>query len=144
MSAQIWLLLIYKVPSEPTARRVYVWRKLKGLGAILLHDSAWVLPATPRTREQFQWLSAEIREMGGDSYLWDATLTGGQDHALIAQFTALADELFREILVDLAAPSADVAALGRRYQQALTQDYFHAELGQKVRDALLRAREDEA
>jgi hypothetical protein len=55
----VWLLLLYKVARQPSARRVYIWRKLKRLGALLLHDAAWVLPATPRTREQFQWLAAE-------------------------------------------------------------------------------------
>ena len=28
-----WLLLTYKVPPEPAAKRVSLWRKLKGLGA---------------------------------------------------------------------------------------------------------------
>ena len=30
---QEWLLLVHKIPREPTAGRVYVWRKLKQLGA---------------------------------------------------------------------------------------------------------------
>ncbi|MBI4631856.1 MAG: ChrB protein, partial [Chloroflexi bacterium] len=59
---QTWLLFHYKVPPHPTARRVYVWRKLQRLGALTLHDSVWVLPNTPRTREQFQWLATEIQE----------------------------------------------------------------------------------
>ncbi|HEV2458330.1 MAG TPA: Chromate resistance protein ChrB, partial [Ktedonobacterales bacterium] len=69
-----WVLLVYKVPPEPSARRVYVWRKLKRLGAILLHDAVWVLPATPATREQFQWLATEIEELAGSALVWEATL----------------------------------------------------------------------
>src|SRR5215470_17625520 len=61
-----WVLLVYKVPREPTAGRAMVWRKLKRLGALLLHDAVWVLPATPWTREQFQWLAVEIGELGGE------------------------------------------------------------------------------
>ena len=57
---QAWVLLHYKIPREPTAPRVSAWRKLKRLGAILLQDAVWVLPATPHTREDFQWLAAEI------------------------------------------------------------------------------------
>jgi hypothetical protein len=34
-----WILLVYKIPNEPSAGRVFVWRKLKKLGAILLHDA---------------------------------------------------------------------------------------------------------
>jgi hypothetical protein len=52
-------------PREPTAGRVYVWRKLKQLGAIAVQDAVWVLPVTPRTQEQFQWLASEIDELGG-------------------------------------------------------------------------------
>ena len=64
-SAEKWLLLAYKVQREPSANRVYVWRQMKQLGAIALQDAVWVLPETPRTREQFQWLAAEITELGG-------------------------------------------------------------------------------
>ena len=45
-----WLMLIYSVPRHPSASRLYVWRKLKRLGAIMLQDAVWVLPLTHRTR----------------------------------------------------------------------------------------------
>lgn len=60
-----WLLLTYRIPREPTSGRVYVWRKLKQLGAISVQGAIWVLPTTPRTREQFQWLASEILELQG-------------------------------------------------------------------------------
>ena len=72
---QSWLLFLYKVPHEPSSRRVYVWRKLKSFGAILLHDSAWVLPLTSRSMEQFEWLATEITALGGDALIWEARLT---------------------------------------------------------------------
>ena len=58
-----WVLLTYKIPREPTASRAYVWRKLKRLGALLMHDAVWVLPVTPWTHEQLQWLVVEIGEL---------------------------------------------------------------------------------
>src|SRR5712691_10206230 len=96
-----WLLLLYKVSPEPTARRVYVWRKLKRLGAILLHDAVWVLPPTPYTREQLRWLSAEISEMTGEALLWEARLLSNQDERLEQQFVAQADAGYGEILAAL-------------------------------------------
>jgi hypothetical protein len=96
-----WLLLVYKVPPEPTARRVYVWRKLKRLGAILLHDAVWVLPPTPYTREQLQWLSAEIVEMTGEALLWEAQLLSNQEETLSQQFMAQVETGCREILTAL-------------------------------------------
>lgn len=137
---QSWLLLVYKVPSEPTARRVYVWRKLKRLGAILLHDAVWVLPPTPYTREQLQWLAAEITELGGEALLWEGQLLlPDQNVALRQQFTAQTDAAYQEILTELARDTLDLIALARRYQQIKTTDYFQSELGYEVRHSLKSA-----
>jgi ChrB-like protein len=81
---QSWLLFLYKVPHEPSSHRVYVWRKLKRFGALLLHDSAWALPMSSRSLAQFQELAEEISKLGGDSLLWEARLAvGKQDEALV-------------------------------------------------------------
>jgi len=134
-----WLLLVYKVPPEPTARRVYVWRKLKRLGAILLHDAVWVLPPTPYTREQLQWLSAEIVEMTGEALLWEAQLLSDQEEALVQQFVMQVDTVYREILAALDKEEPDLVALSRQYQQIKASDYFRSPLEQEVRQALMAA-----
>lgn len=132
-----WILLSYKIPREPSAGRVGVWRKLKRLGALLLHDAVWVLPDTPRTREQFQWLAAEIVELGGTATTWEAkALLGMQDGALIQQFIEQVERVYGEILAELEAE--DLATLSKKYQQALAQDYFHSDLGKQVRERLER------
>jgi hypothetical protein len=132
-----WVLLLYKVPPEPSARRVSVWRKLKRLGALLLHDAAWVLPATPGTCEQFQWLAAEIEERGGSAMVWEATLRlEGQEDALMARFVAQAEAGYGDILTALRSPGADRPALARQYQQVEALDYFHTPMGARVREAL--------
>ncbi len=142
---QTWLLLLYKVPSEPSARRVSIWRKLKRLGAVLLHDAIWVLPDTPRTREQFQWLAAEIAELEGEALVWEARLgVAGQDEALVRQFLAQVEPAYVAILADLEQDDPDLTTLSRRYQQVQAQDYFHTELGERVRAALLAARREVA
>lgn len=141
MDKRTWILLIYKVPPEPTARRVYVWRKLKRLGAILLHDAVWVLPPTSYTREQFQWLVAEIIEMTGEALLWEAQLVASeQDEILLHQFNAQAEAAYSEILSALDKPEPDLAGLSRQYQQVKTNDYFGSPVGQRVREALVAAR----
>jgi hypothetical protein len=132
-----WVLLVYKVPPEPSARRVYVWRKLKRLGAILLHDAVWALPATPSTREQFQWLASEIEELAGSALVWEANLRlESQDSALVDRFVAQAEAAYRDILAALERPDADRAALSKQYQQVQAQDYFHVALGGVVREAI--------
>src|SRR5438874_2701085 len=118
-----WLLLVYKVPREPTALRASVWRKLKRLGAELMHDAVWVLPATDWTREQMQWLAVDILEMGGEAHVWEAQeLLGGQEERLVQQFQARLDAAYQEILDQLSAEEPDLLSLSRKYQQVQTQD----------------------
>ena len=136
-----WVLLVYKIPREPTSSRATVWRKLKRLGALLLHDAVWVLPATPWTREQFQWLAVEIGELEGEAYLWEShLLLNGQSDALMQQFQVRVDATYQEILDELEQDNADLVALSRKYQQVRAQDYFYSELGRHVRERLMNAR----
>ncbi len=136
-----WVLLVYKIPREPTASRAQVWRKLKRLGALLLHDAVWVLPSTPWTREQFQWLTVEIGELGGEAHLWEShLLLNGQVDTLIQQFQARVGAAYQEILEELSQEDADLVALSRKYQLIRAQDYFHSALGTHVRERLMSAR----
>ncbi len=122
---------------------MHVWRRLKRLGAILLHDAVWVLPPTAYTKEQFQWLTTEIIEMSGEVLLWEAQLISSeQDETLAKQFVAQADAAYHEILAALTQPEADLAALSRQYQQVKASDYFNSALGQEVRKALMTAKGD--
>src|SRR6476660_1118110 len=97
-----WILLVYKIPNDPSAKRVSVWRKLKRLGAVLMHDGAWVLPATDQTREQFQWLAAEIIELDGEASVWDSdAVPGAQEEALVREFTSQVDQMYQGIVADM-------------------------------------------
>ena len=135
-----WLLLVYKIPREPTAGRVYVWRKLKQLGAVAVQDAAWALPKTEKTREQLQWLAAEITELGGQSYLWEAEQIYSTDtQTLRNAFIETVEAEYREILAALKKKKRDLAELSKRFQQARSRDYFGSALGQEVRERLLSA-----
>ena len=136
-----WLLLHYKLPSKPSALRVYIWRKLKRIGALLLHEAVWVLPDLPRTAEQIQWLTAEIEERGGDAFCWRATsLLGIQEESLVQQFQEQVDAVYSDLLEQLKKSRPDVQEISRQYQQALAQDFFHSKLGRQVRDKLISTR----
>ena len=104
-----WLLLHYKLPNQPSALRVYTWRKLKRIGAILLHEAVWVLPDLPRTAEQVQWLTAEIQEMGGEAYSWRAdTILGNSDESIRQQFMEQVDAVYADLLNKLKKSSPDL------------------------------------
>jgi hypothetical protein len=139
-----WLLLTYKLAAEPSARRVYIWRKLKRLGAISIFEAVWVLPDSPRTHEQFQWLAAEIQEMGGEAMFWKAhSELSGQEEALVTHFSKHIDAAYQGILTRLEQHDSDLTALAHEYQQILPRDYFHSSIGQQVRQRLLVARGEE-
>ena len=100
--SQSWLLFLYKVPHEPSSHRVYVWRKLKRFGALLLHDSAWALPMSSRSLAQFQELAEEISKLGGDSLLWEARLAvGKQDESLIRALMAQVEPAIGDVPVKM-------------------------------------------
>jgi hypothetical protein len=140
-----WLLLIYRIPRDPTAGRVYVWRKLKQLGAVALQDAVWVLPGTPRTLEQFRWLSAEITELGGDATLLSAEQVYATDaEGMKKQFVEPVEAEYRAILTALEEEDRDLSALSRRFQQAQARDYFASEIGRQARERLLAARGGES
>jgi hypothetical protein len=132
-----WLLLHYKLPNKPSALRVYIWRKLKRFGAILLHDAVWVLPDSPRTAEQIQWLAAEIEEMGGDAFYWTAsTLLESQEESVRRQFEEQVDAVYSKLLKRLEKARPDLQEISREYQLAASQDFFHSKLGLLVREKL--------
>ncbi len=133
-----WLLLHYTLPAKPSARRVYIWRKLKALGAVVLQNAIWVLPDTVRTVEHFRWLVTEIQEMNGEASLWRSNLLLGLPEAtLIRQFQAQVDKEYAALLKKMDRKSANLAEVSRLYQQVAREDYFQSELGQEVRRRLM-------
>ena len=55
-----WLQLTYKVPSEPSQKRVWVWRRLQNLGAYALQNSVYLLPFSEEVEKYFPGFLAFI------------------------------------------------------------------------------------
>lgn len=64
------MLLTYRLPREPSAPRLALWRKLRRLGVAQLSDGLVALPADVRTREQLEWAAEEVEEAGGSAGVW--------------------------------------------------------------------------
>src|SRR5258706_4971086 len=74
-----WLLLVYRVPSEPTRLRSTVWRRLKSLGAIYLQNSAAALPASVAAERALRKLRrGSLGKAGTAVVLCSSGLEGGQ------------------------------------------------------------------
>lgn len=67
-----WLLLAHQLPSQPSRLRVKVWRRLQGVGAVLIRNSVYALPNSSEGREHFEWIRAEIVAQGGEATVFAA------------------------------------------------------------------------
>jgi hypothetical protein len=95
--SQDWLVLIYRIPSEPTRLRATVWRRLKGLGAVYLQNSVAALPAGSGSERALRKLRREILEMGGTAHLLASQALAGQQD-ILAVFQAARDDEYEEII----------------------------------------------
>jgi hypothetical protein len=92
-----WLLLIYRVPPEPTRLRSTVWRRIKSLGAIYLQNSVAALPASTASERSLRRLRREILDMSGTAILLSATALAG-DAEVRASFLAARNDEYAEIV----------------------------------------------
>ena len=95
--SQDWLVLIYRIPSEPTRLRATVWRRLKGLGAVYLQNSVAALPAGSGSERALRKLRREILEMGGTAQLLASQALAGQQD-ILGVFQAARDDEYEEIV----------------------------------------------
>jgi hypothetical protein len=135
-----WLLLIYRVPSEPSRLRATVWRRIKSLGAIYVQSSAAALPASRSAERALRKLRSEILDMAGTAMLLSCDVLAGEPD-LRAQFQHARDDEYEEI-VDKCADF--VAGIDKEYRES---HFSYAELEEnevdlvKLRTWLQRVRE---
>ena len=48
-----WVVMGYNLPAKPSKLRVYVWRKIKDMGAVLIRPGIIVIPNDDVNREKF-------------------------------------------------------------------------------------------
>ena len=84
-----WLLLIHQLPPKPDYLRVKVRRRLRGVGAVPLKNTVYVLPHTDEAIEDFTWIVREIESDGGSAMLCEARfLEGISDEEITAMLNA--------------------------------------------------------
>jgi DNA-binding transcriptional regulator PaaX len=152
-----WLVLVYRVPSEPTRLRAAVWRRLKSLGAIYLQNSVAALPADPKSERALRTLRNEIvQSMSGRAQLLSSVAMVGEAD-LLDEYNAARNDEYDEILDkcqdfhaeiekettvehftygELEENEEDLAKLLRWHEKVRERDVFGASGGQAVREAL--------
>jgi hypothetical protein len=98
-SLRQWLLLTYRIPSEPTRMRTYAWRHLKSLGALYFQQSLWILPKTEQFERRLSELVIKIEDFGGEASLLTTVSPGAAwEQRVIAGFNQARDEEYVEII----------------------------------------------
>jgi hypothetical protein len=98
-----WLLLLQQLPSRPSNVRVKTWRRLQQLGALPLKTSAYVLPNTSQSREDFEWMRSEIVAMKGQASVFTADAAGPAEHQeLVAAFRTARERDYQDLRTGLA------------------------------------------
>jgi DNA-binding transcriptional regulator PaaX len=92
-----WLVLIYRVPSEPSRLRSAVWRRLKSLGAIYLQNSAAALPASVGNERALRKLRSQVLDMQGTAALLSCRVLAGEQEVRAA-FQAARNDEYEEIV----------------------------------------------
>ena len=141
-----WLLLVYTVPSEPSRKRVAVWRELKKIGGVYLRDGVCVLPMQEDTTAAFRAIATKVTEFGGQATLVEKVhLDEERAAAITDQSRAARAEEYAEIVreaerflshaererehraftfADLGELKEDLGKLKRWVEQVRARDYF--------------------
>jgi Protein ChrB, N-terminal len=94
-----FMLLVYRMPAQPTANRVYVWRMLKKLGAVYLQQSAAAFPQDRQIRRELEPVLIRISDSGGDYHLLPVRqLPGSELEKLTARFVDQTTRHYAEII----------------------------------------------
>jgi hypothetical protein len=97
--ANRFTLLVYRMPANPTAGRVAVWRQLKKIGAIYLQQSVCVFPANLKVRRELAPILTRIRDSEGSFHLLPLRqLDRAEEEKLIQQFQEQTANHYQEII----------------------------------------------
>lgn len=122
-----WVLLSYRMPREPSTRRIAVWRKLDRLGVARLGDGLVALPADARTREALDWIAEEISEGEGQAMVWLARPASlAQERELVSAMAAAraAEYIALAAQARAATQSAELRKLQDLMRRINRRDYF--------------------
>lgn len=122
-----WLLLVYRVPREPTRLRATVWRRLKSLGAVYLQNSVAVLPDSATHERALRSLRREIIDMRGTAQVIRCDVLAGASD-ITATYNAARDEEYTEIIDKCADFLAEID------KETAAQHFTYAELEENEED----------
>lgn len=143
----MWLILIISLPASSKTPRMRVWRALKALGAAILRDGVYLLPASDTTRGAANEQAQAVRDAGGSAHLLEYP---ADDARQAAEFRSLLDRSadYAEWIESVGTLCAELTVLdqpeARRRETQLRReleaievtDYFPGEARDEARKVL--------
>ncbi|HWD77558.1 MAG TPA: Chromate resistance protein ChrB [Kribbella sp.] len=162
-----WLVLVVRIPAEPSRHRVAVWRELRKAGALSLGQGVWAVPELPvfddalrRTTELVARAEGEVTTLAASGKGADDSvrLRGLYDEARAAEWTEFLrdcqkfeDEIAKEIrirkftLAELEEEEQSLERLRRWHRDITSRDVFGtpqaAEASARLKDCAARCEE---
>ena len=104
-----WLVVVVRVPAEPSRHRVAVWRELRKTGAVSLGQGAWAVPEVPGFAAGIARVGELAARGDGELVVLQATGREERDAAwLEVAFTALRQQEWAEFLADCGKFDAEI------------------------------------
>ncbi len=121
-----WVLITYRLPTEPTRYRVAVWRELRRVGALSLQQATWVLPARRDFLDALDRVVGLVEKAEGDLLVFDAAPRNEDVQArLERQFTGEREAEWREFLAECTKFEQEIA------KEIRTEKFTPAELDEE-------------
>jgi Protein ChrB, N-terminal len=102
--SESWLLVTASSAGAADSLRVAIWRKLRSLGALYLHQSVCVLPARPDVEREIRRLVDRVRANGGTARVLRIAFDDVNEEAqVISELQAARDDEYGEVLARVPA-----------------------------------------
>jgi hypothetical protein len=141
-----WIVLLFRVPAEPSRHRVAVWRELRRTGAVSIGQSAWLAPAAPAFADGIGRAVDIVQAAGGEAIVLDASGRQPADSERLAgvytaarqaewaEFLAECGKYLAELDKEIATSKLTLAELDEEEQSMERLRRWHREL--RLRDVL--------
>ncbi|WP_328907531.1 chromate resistance protein ChrB [Streptomyces sp. NBC_00234] len=105
-----WLILVIKLPAEPSRHRVAVWRELRRIGALSLGQGIWAVPEVPVFADGVRRALDLTAAADGQGVTLQASGRSPEDAARFREmFTAARSADWAEFLADCGKFEAEIA-----------------------------------
>lgn len=135
MNAIYWISINYHLPMSPSKARVYVWRKLRELGAENINQGVAILPSSEQNIHAMEQLAVKIEDMQGDATVTEMRfLDPVKNDKMIQIFRNQTQDELLAFYLDAVAFYKQLGAnkdeclrkFSKKYEKIRKRDYFNA------------------